>query len=294
MRKLKKILPYAAALLIVALCFGAMEASRLFLDYKNLTEEIDLTNSSPMFSLTDDNTPLFPWDVYEHSTFLDSAPESNAGLLTGEFLEHLIYTFSPEVEAKLRYDFQPSFQCGYSAKANDILINYVKGLSLQDASGTRYVINAAYTDYMLLYYSCTLEKAAAPDYSEVKAGYETLKSEYEIFRNDVKPIMDISYEAEADGSDTDENYPHFEDGNIFDRFIARTSELDAELSDEDAYGFMPLSLNLLTLIVQGQTSGVKYNGAEMTMDFFSEGQTLTLFYDPVKNEITGFSYQPKL
>ena len=259
MRKHSILLTVIVAILLVALCMGALELSnKLLPDYQDAIEEISLSENQSILTVNNRETALvYPWDIYESEKenlkLVSAAPTDFDAVYPDKQISRLIEIFSPFVSNGYEtIEWQTKMEY-LDDKEN--LFFFIKDITFTDNLGDNYLVNIAFTDERLLYYSCDRITSKTIS-SEIRtASYEKLNSDYTMFRETYKKgIYDNGNgESESDGSD---RAAIMLNDNCFELFILKVidleyseiawSGLDPALADFDDYKYSYLISSMVS------------------------------------------------
>lgn len=300
------LLTMIAAVLLVALCIGALElANHLLPDHQNNIEEISLSENQ--FILTVNNreaTSLYPWEIYEsakeNSKLKSVVSTEFESVYPDKYIAQMINIFSPWIlNGYDSVEWQKKMEYTDDGKS---LIFFIKDVTFIDDKGDNYLVNIAFTDERLLYYACDRIATETIPSTAVSLAYEQLNNSYSVFREVYKGgnYSNGSDEAESDGGNTSGDL-YSGDDNCFVLFIQKVialeyfeiewSGLDLALVDFDGSKY---SYQIASTISESNAAGMIYRHSDDTPNVvnveFSQGSVdLVLFYDLDMCSITGFS-----
>ncbi|MBQ3418006.1 MAG: hypothetical protein IJH32_09280 [Ruminococcus sp.] len=306
MRKYGMLLTMIAAVLLVALCMGALELSKQVLpDYQNTVEVISLSENQSILTVNNrEATSLYPWDIYEsakeNSQIKPVVSYDFDTVFPDKYFAQMISIFSPWImNGYDSVDWQQHME--YINDGNNFIF-FIKDVKFSDGNGENYLVNIALTEERLLYYSCDRITTEAIQSSAVSFAYNRLNTSYSVFREVYKGgnYSNGSDDAESDGGNTSSDLFSGDD-NCLIVFIQKViafeySEiewkgLDPALVDSDGSKY---SNQMASAISESNTAGMIYRHSDDTPNVvnveFSQGDVdLVLFYDLEMCSITGFS-----
>ena len=306
MRKHGMLLTMIAAVLLVALCMGALElANHLLPNHQNNIEEISLSENQSILTVNNrEATLLYPWDKYEsakENSKLKSIESTEfESVYPDKYIAQMINIFSPWILNG--YDsVEWHKKMEYTDDGKSFLF-FIKDAAFTDDKGDNYLVNIAFTDERLLYYACDRTTTETIPSTAVSFAYEQLNNSYSVFREVYKGgnYSNSSDEAESDGSDTTGDM-YSGDNNCFLLFIQKViafeyfeiewSGLDPALVDFDGSKY---SYQMASTISDSNAAGMIYRHSDETpnvvnVEFSQGGVDLVLFYDLEMCSITGFS-----
>ena len=306
MRKYGMLLTMIAAVLLVALCMGALELSKQILpDYQNTVEEISLSENQSILTVNNrEATSLYPWDIYEsakeNSKLKSLASPDYENLYPDKYIAQMIRIFSPWIlNGYDSVDWHNKMEYTDDGKS---LIFFIKDIKFTDDNRNDYLVNIALTEDRLLYYACDRITTETLPSTAVSFAYEQLNSSYSVFREVYKGgnYSNGSDEAESDGSITSGDLFSGDD-NCFILFIQKVIAL--EYSEIEWSGLNPAlvdfdgskySYQIASTISESNAAGMIYRHRDDTpnvvnVEFSQGGVDLVLFYDLEMCSITGFS-----
>lgn len=306
MRKYGMLLTVIAAVLLVALCIGALElAHHLLPDYQNTVEEISLSEHQSILTVNNrEATALSPWDIYEsakeNSKLKSVASTEFESIYPDKYIAQMINIFSPWIlNGYDSVEWHKKMEYTDDGKS---LIFFIKDVTFIDDKGDNYLVNIAFTDERLLYYACDRIATETISSTAVSLAYEQLNNSYSVFREVYKGgnYSNSLDEAESDGGNTSGDL-YSGDDNFFVLFIQKVialeyfeiewSGLDPALVDFDGSKYSYL---IASVISESNAAGMIYRHSDDTPNVvnveFSQGSVdLVLFYDLDMCSITGFS-----
>lgn len=306
MRKHGMLMTMIAAVLLVALCMGALElANHLLPNHQNNIEEISLSEHQSILTVNNQEaTLLYPWDIYEsakeNSKLKSVVSTDYETLYPDKYIAQMISIFSPWILNG--YDmvaWHEKMECTEFEKS---LIFFIKDVTFTDDYGYNYLVNIALTEERLLYYVCDRITTEVIHSTTVSYAYDRLNSCYSAFREVYKGgnYLNGSDEAESDGINTSGDLFSGDD-NCFILFIQKVialeyseiewSGLDPALVDFDGSKY---SYQIASTISESNAAGMIYRHSDDTpnvvnVEFSQGGVDLVLFYDLEMCSITGFS-----
>lgn len=306
MRKHGMLLTVIAAVLLVALCMGALELSNhLLSDHQNVVEEISLSENQSILTVNNrEATSLYPWDIYEsakeNSKLKSVVSTKFESVYPDKYIAQMINIFSPWIlNGYDSVEWHKKMEYTDDGKS---LIFFIKDVTFIDDKGDNYLVNIAFTDERLLYYACDRIATETIPSTAVSLAYEQLNNSYSVFREVYKGgnYSNGSDEAESDGGNTSGDL-YSGDDNCFVLFIQKVialeyfeiewSGLDPALVDFDGSKY---SYQIASTISESNAAGMIYRHSDDTLNVvnveFSQGSVdLVLFYDLDMCSITGFS-----
>lgn len=302
MRRHGMLLTMIAAVLLVALCIGALElANHLLPDHQNTIKEISLSEHRSILTVNNQEaTLLYPWDIYEsakeNSKLKSIVSTDYETIYPDKYIAQMISIFSPWILNG--YDsIEWHKKMEYTDDGKSFLF-FIKDVTFIDDKGYNYLVNIAFSDERLLYYSCDRISTETIPSTAISLAYDHLNNSYSIFREVYKGgnFSNGSDEAESDGSDTTGDLY-----NCFVLFIQKVialeyfeiewSGLDPALVDFDGSKY---SYQIASTISESNAAGMIYRHSGETpnvvnVGFSLGGVDLVLFYDIEMCSITGFS-----
>lgn len=306
MRKHGMLLTVIAAVLLVALCMGALElANHLLPNHQNNIEEISLSQNQSILTVNNrEATSLYPWNIYEsakeNSMLKSVASTDYETLYPDKYIAQMISIFSPWIlNGYDSVEWHKKMEYTDDGKS---LIFFIKDIKFTDDNRNDYLVNIAFSDERLLYYACDRITTETIPSTTVSVAYEQLNNSYSVFREVYKGgnYSNSSDEAESDGSDTTGDL-YSGDDNCFVLFIQKVialeyfeiewSGLDPALVDFDGSKY---SYQIASTISESNAAGMIYRHSDETpnvvnVEFSQVGVDLVLFYDLDNRSITGFS-----
>ena len=306
MRKHGMLLTMIAAVLLVALCMGALElANHLLPNHQNNIEEISLSENQSILTVNSrEATSLYPWDIYEsakENSQLKSVASSDFDtVFPDKYIAQMINIFSPWILNG--YDSVDWHQQMEYIDDGKNFIFYLKDVTFTDGNGDNYLVNIALTEERLLYYACDRMTAETIPSTAVSFAYEQLNSSYSVFCDiyNGANYLDGSDEAEFDEGSTSSDLFSGDDNCFilfsqkviaFEYFEIEWSGLDPALVDFDGSKY---SNQMASTISESNATGMIYRHSNDTpnvvnVEFSQSGVDLVLFYDLEMCSITGFS-----
>ena len=306
MRRHGMLLTLIAAVLLVALCMGALELSKQVLpDYQNTVEEISLSENQSILTVNNrEATSLYPWNIYEsakeNSQIKPVVSYDFDTVFQDKYFAQMISIFSPWIMNG--YDSVDWHQQMEYIDDGKNFIFFIKDVKFTDGKGDNYLVNIALTEERLLYYSCDRITTEAIQSTAVSFAYDQLNSSYSVFREVYKGgnYSNGSDDAESDGGNTSGDLFSGDD-NSFIVFIQKViafeySEiewkgLDPALVDFDGSKY---SYQIASTISESNAAGMIYRHSDeipnvVNVEFAQGDVDLVLFYDLEMCCITGFS-----
>ena len=306
MRKYGMLLTMIAAVLLVALCMGALELSKQVLpDYQNTVEVISLSENQSILTVNNrEATSLYPWDIYEsakeNSQIKPVVSYDFDTVFPDKYFAQMISIFSPWIMNG--YDSVDWHQQMEYIDDGKNFIFFIKDVTFTDGNGDNYLVNIALTEERLLYYACDRVTTETLPSTAVSFAYEQLNSSYSVFCEIYNGgnYSNGSDEAEFDEGSTSSDLFSGDD-NCFVLFIQKViafeyfeiewSGLDPALVDFDGSKY---SYQMVSTISESNAVGMIYRHSNDTpnvvnVEFSQSGVDLVLFYDLEMCSITGFS-----
>ena len=293
MNKLKKILPFVAAALILAVAyFGIDGAQRLLPDYKGELEEAQLPRGFSAFTLDGSgDSPLWPWDRYASETVQPDSVYIDPYYYTDDIVNVMLSSFINH-ESEPDYNFSSLLERSYNVYQGSM--HYLKDITFAYDNGLSYVLNLAFSSDEIVYYSCISREFAAFDktieadalsesYKAVRADYEEFRKLYENNQQETR----LQYDADM-MIESDDDYFNFY--NSFYKFMASIGEAAEKCNELDMW--VPFD-DILYLITEGANTGVTYSDGIIRVEFSDPDYELTLFYSPMSREFAGYSLRPR-
>lgn len=306
MRKHGMLLTMIAAVLLVALCMGALEfANHLLPDHQNTIEEISLSENQSILTVNNQEaTSLYPWDIYEsakeNSKLKSVVSTEFESVYPDKYIAQIINIFSPWIlNGYDSVEWHKKMEYTGDGKS---LIFFIKDVTFIDDKGDNYLVNIAFTDERLLYYACDRIATETIPSTAVSLAYEQLNNSYSVFREVYKSenYSNGLDEAESDGGNISGDLYSGDDNSFvlfiqkviaFEYFEIEWSGLDPALVDFDGSKYSNL---IASTISESNAAGMIYRHSDDTpnvvnVEFSQGGVDLVLFYDLEMCSITGFS-----
>lgn len=306
MRRHGMLLTMIAAVLLVALCMGALElANHLLPNHQNVIEEISLSEHRSILTVNNQEaTLLYPWDIYEsakeNSKLKSIVSTDYETIYPDKYFAQMISIFSPWIlNGYDSVEWHNKMEYTDDGKS---LIFFIKDIKFTDDNRNDYLVNIALTEDRLLYYACDRVTTETIPSTAISFAYEQLNSSYSVFREVYKGgnYSNGSDEAESDGINTSGDLFSGDD-NCFILFIQKVialeyseiewSGLDPALVDFDGSKY---SYQIASTISESNAAGMIYRHSDeipnvVNVEFSQNGVDLVLFYDLEMRSITGFS-----
>lgn len=306
MRKHAMLLTMITAVLLVALCMGALElANHLLPNHQNNIEEISLSENQSILTVNNrEATSLYPWDIYEsakeNSQIKPVVSYDFDTVFPDKYIAQMINIFSPWILNG--YDSVDWHRKMEYIDDGENFIFFIKDVTFTDDNGDNYLVNIALTEERLLYYACDRVTTETLSSTAVSFAYEQLNSSYSVFRD---VYNGGNYSSGPDEAEFDEGSTSSDlfsgDDNCFILFIQKViafeyfeiewSGLDPALVDFDGSKY---SYQMVSTISESNAAGMIYRHSNDTpnvvnVEFSQDGVDLILFYDLEMCSITGFS-----
>ena len=296
MRKLKNILPILlAAVILTASFFGIGYAQKLLPDHIGELEEVDVSSGFSAFTFdTSEKETQWPWSRYQSETLKNEKDHILSYSFTNELVGALLYSFNAEI-GLVSQDFSEFLEQSYNEKEGNMY--YLKDINFIGEYGSEYVLDLAFTDDTVVYYSCIKSSKTDGNRESVSFDAESLQKEYQNIRDDYEAFKenelgDKLFDSGEGESETDSgNISHLEDYN-YNRFAAFIyAAVNADYTTEFYATKVPHEA-FRSLIENGVNTGVTYSDDVIDIEFTVSDASLTLFYSPEEQAFTGFSLKP--
>ena len=158
-------------------------------------------------------------------------------------------------------------------------------VSFRTRNGEKYVLNLAYTEDAVLYYSCVSDADRAASFEDNTAACEYLNSSIAEFR-------DILYTEGYGYVESDTGYAS---GNCFYDYLNYLEIFSSYWTEGDQ---MPdrqqdVFYRQLWLLESGTSSGVSSDGSIMSLEMYQGEERMVLFFGPGSGRFLGFAMQPE-
>lgn len=288
MNKLRTILPFALAILLIVLCFSGVELSRVLLpDYKNTLERVEAPKNLSLLYLDNTSDPEpYPMALYDKDK-AEKAEGEYQFKNTNELIGCLIYLYCGDESLSDNID---SFDFSEYLEYQDIKglsrVYFIKDRKLVVADDVKdaktYILNAAFTQSDVLCFSCVPEHEKKISSKKLERAYEKLNADYNkvMTKNDVMSFAEVEQlpadiDAESDTSD-----------NLFLNFLKKYKKFDGYCQAVEMSGYYDAAVDLISSDSRPQIS---YSDM-MYISFSDKNYRLVLIYDPYEMEIVGFSF----
>lgn len=295
MRRHTMLLTVIAALVLVGVCIAILRFSDVLLpDYRNKTEEITLPDNPTMLMVNDrEAADLWPWDIYKSGPVYPVDSAEAAYVYPDKRVAELVSILSPWMTGADLDQVEWTRHLEYTDNNDDGVICFLKDITIADAIGETYLVNIAFRDQYLIYYSCDRLDSAASDTAEddtVSYGYDRLNRDYDEFvRYGADAAADGYAESEAD------TYDLMTVDNSFMLFMQKLSVLDDSEEEWSGTSFAYTEM-FREMAGNGTGAGMVYRHSDDTPDvvnveFRLYDFRMVIFYDLYLCEVTGFSFE---
>ena len=301
-------LPIVLAAVVIAACYGGIELSQFILDdYRDEVEEITEERDQDTFYLDyREHDVLWPWNLYEED-FAEPVTDPEKQGLASSVTEVMLDAFSgirlsgpctagaslERIPAQTAHGSVPdetgaeaaaggensgtgdaeydSYSHAENVFSGDIY--FVHDYKFRSADGRECIVNIAYADGAILYYSCVSKEDRDSSFEDINGACEFLNYQYTEMREGWYTGYDREYQ------------------NCFFAYEQRLESAVSLLEE-----MFPLNWNVLAihqgLIESGSSSGVSSDGSILNLEFYGEYDRtyrLALFFSPSENSFVGFS-----